>query len=58
MNKFMTYFDQFRCCFDIFIFVIKSKLPETFEETVYTFDSFVIPFGIKLWWSYEEFVNS
>ena len=30
----------------------------TIEETVYTFDSLIIPFRIKFWWSYKEFVNS
>ena len=54
----MACFDHFFACFDIFIFVVHNQVPETRQETVYTFDTAVIPLCIQFRRTYKQFVHS
>src|SRR5699024_4861996 len=51
-------FHHLFCSGNLFVFAVHEKGPETFQETVHSVDSSVVPLSIQLWRSYEKLIHS
>ena len=54
----MTQLNHFLGFFYIFVLAVHNQIPETVQETGYTFNTSVIPLCILFRRSYEQFVKS